>query len=91
MRVVEVRLDDDLGVGDVRDVDAGDVLGGALMGHVEDAATRPVLVEVDPLADVAEAVEQVVGNEPHVADFLRLRSHSASFKVASPPGLLAAA
>ena len=27
VRVVEVRLDDDLGVGDVRDVDAGDVLG----------------------------------------------------------------
>ena len=91
VRVVEVRLHDDLGVGDVRDVHAGDVLGGALMGHVEYAAARPVLVEVDAFADVSEAVEQVVGNELHVADFLRLRSHSASFEVASPSGLLAAA
>ena len=88
VRVVKVRLDDDLGVGDVRDVHARDVLGGALMCHVQDSAARPVLVEVDPLANVAEAVEQVVGDESHVANFLRLRSHSASFRAASPWGLL---
>ena len=77
---VQVRLDDDPGIGDVCNVHPRDVLGRALMGHVQNSAARPVLVEVDPLANVAEAVEQVVGDEPHVANFLRLRSHSASFR-----------
>ncbi len=56
MRVIQLSLNHDFGIADVRHVYAGDVLGCALVGQVKDAAAVPGLVQMHPFADVAEAV-----------------------------------
>ena len=68
--IVQVGLGHHLRVSEVAHVHAGEVLGGALVGHVEDAPAAGRLVQVHSLADVVVPFEIDVGNEPHVFDFL---------------------
>ena len=75
MAVVEIGLGDDPGVGQIRHVDAGEVLGRRLVGHVEDAPAVGGLVQVHALADVIVSLEIDVGNQFHVPGFSRLGRH----------------
>ena len=45
------------------------------MGQIQYPAPILGLMEVDPLSDIPEATQVVMGNESHISDFLSLRCH----------------
>ena len=65
----QFSLRDDAGVSRVSYVYAGEVLGGAFMCCPQNTATIAHL-QADTLADIAEAPEIIMRNQPEVDEFL---------------------
>ncbi len=78
MRIGQVGLHNDFGVGQIADIHAGNILRSTFVRDPEDAPTIGELLKRDSFATVAEAVQIVMGDQFHVFDFLTLCCHRAS-------------
>lgn len=62
-------LNDDAGAGWVGDIDAGEVLGRAFVSKPKNAAAAGSELQAHTLAEAAEALQGVMGDQPHVILF----------------------